>query len=48
MDYHQQHSSKDQLAHSLADMLILHSFGVQLQSEYLITNWSPEFNAFLL
>jgi hypothetical protein len=35
----QQHSSKLQLGHSVVDALILHSFGVQLQSEHLIVIW---------
>jgi len=36
MVFQQQHSSKLHLGHSVADALILHSFGVQLQSEHLI------------
>lgn len=39
MDFQQQHSSTLQLAHFLADVLILHSFSVQLQSEHFIVNW---------
>jgi len=38
MDFQQQHSSKLQLVDSLADMLIFHTLGVQLQSEHLIIN----------
>jgi hypothetical protein len=48
MNFQQQHSSKLQLGHSLAEVLILHSFSVQLQSEHLIVNWSSEFNTFRL
>jgi hypothetical protein len=48
MDFQQQHSSKLQLGHSLAEVLILHSFMCNLQSEHLVVNWSPEFDAFRL
>jgi len=39
MVFQQQHSSKLQLGHSSADMLMIHSFGVQLQYEHLILIW---------
>jgi len=39
MVFQQQHSSKLQLGHSVADALNLHSFGVQLQSKHLIVIW---------
>jgi hypothetical protein len=42
MAFQQQHSSKLQLGQSLADELILHSFGEQLQSQHLILIWSSE------
>jgi hypothetical protein len=48
MNFQQQHSSKLQLGHSLAEVLILHSFSVQLQSEHLIINWQSKFICFRL
>jgi len=39
MVFQQQHSSKLQLGHSVADTLISHSFGEQLQSEHFIIIW---------
>lgn len=36
MVFQQQHSSKLHLGHCVADELMLHSFGMQLQSEHLI------------
>jgi len=39
MVFQQQHSSKLQLGQCKADVLILHCFGVQLQSEHLIVIW---------
>jgi hypothetical protein len=39
MVFQQQHSSKLQLGQCVGGVLILQSFGVQLQSEHLIVIW---------
>jgi hypothetical protein len=46
MAIQQQYSPKVQLGHCIADILILHSFGVQLQSEHLIVGPIDDLNSY--